>query len=239
MPLPKTKHPLHPITIPSTKEVHYFRQFLVREEKILLTASQTQDKSLILRGIEQIIANCSMDEDFDTDTLTTFDFDYVFIRLRALSINNVIGVKYTNPDTGEEHDFKVNLDDVVVEMPNISNVIKTDEGNTIVLRYPSMKEMTNLLNNIEKSTLEGVAVDFLDQLLMLCIDKIYNDEEVFDNFSGEEVIEWFNEQKPNTYEGARQFLNNIPDVSYTIKYKEEEEDKELVLQGIDDFFTWQ
>lgn len=76
-------------------------------------------------------------------------------------------------------------------------------------------------------------------MLVLCIDKIYNDEEVFDDYSAEEIIEWFSEQKPEVYEGARQFLSNIPDVSYTIKYKEEDVDKELVLTGIDDFFTWQ
>jgi len=237
MPLPKSQHPLFPITIPSTGKKYLFRQFLVKEEKILLTAQQSGDSSEIVRAVEQIITNCSSDKTFDPTKLTTFDFDYVFIRLRAISIDNTVKIKYTDPDDEEQYDIVVNLDQIEVTMPSVSNIVKNDDGVTIVLRYPTTHEMIDLINYIRHNTQEGIAVNYMDALLARCVESIYNDEEVFE-FTQEELIEFMEDQSPQTFDGVRLFLDNIPDVTHTATYKNKEGvTKQLVLRGLEDFFT--
>lgn len=230
--LPQTKHLLTQITIPSTQEKFEFRQFLAAEEKILLTAQQAGGSDDVLRAIEQIIVNCGIDPTFDVGKLTTFDFDYVFIKLRAISVGNTIEIKYT--DGEEQYDIVVDLDAVTVDNIDIPRNIVTGDGVTIALKYPTMKKMIELIENPADTSM-----DFLDTLLLECIDKIYSSEEVYDDYTPEQLIEWIGKQTPETFAAIRKFLTNLPDVTSTTTYKTKAgEDKQLVLRGIDDFFTF-
>lgn len=241
MGLPKNDHVTFTITIPSTQVVRKFRPFLVKEEKILLTASQSNESTDILHAVDQVITNCALDDDFTTDALTTFDFDYVFIKLRAASVNNTITLEFTDPDDEEyKSTVLVNLDEITVSVPDTSNKVVTESDVTIVLRYPTMKEMLAIIAKIEESVEEEEVVDFFDLLLINCIDKIYNDEEVFDTYTDAELIEFLDGQTPATYEKIRAYLSNVPDVTHTVTYTTKEgEEANVVLKGINDFFTWQ
>ena len=137
MALPKTKHPLFDIKIPSTGKPVSFRPFLVKEEKLLLMAKASEDPTDIFKAIKQVINNCAMDKGFDIDKLAIFDLEYVFIRLRAISVNNIVKVSYRDNEDDKIYDFEINLNTVEVVFPEkISKNIKISDTIGMTMKYP-------------------------------------------------------------------------------------------------------
>lgn len=239
--LPKTTHPIFTIKIPSTGKTYNFRPFVAKEEKILLTAQQSADPVDILRAVEQIIGNCALDEDFKVDSLTTFDFDYAFIKLRAASVNNVIKLKIADDENDEiVHEALVNLDEIEVTIPDIPNKVTNDDGVTIVVRYPTMKEMNQLLAEAKKAADADLPYDLQDELLLICIHQVYDTEQTYESFSREELLEFLGEQNMRVSSVIRDYLAGIPDLIHVVHYQNSEgQDREILLKGINDFFTWQ
>ena len=112
MALPKIDKPLFNLRIPSQNREVQSRPFVVKEEKILLTAQQSGQSKDIMMAIKQVLQNCIVEPDFDADDLTTFDVEYMFLKLRARSVNNVIEVSYRDNEDDKVYDFKIDLDEV-------------------------------------------------------------------------------------------------------------------------------
>ena len=107
--LPKIDYPVYKIKVPSQKKESQFRPFLVKEEKLLLMAKESDNTSDILSAIKQIINNCSIDSKFDVNKLALFDLEYVFLKLRSISVDNIVKVSYKDNEDEKVYDFEIDL----------------------------------------------------------------------------------------------------------------------------------
>ena len=233
MTLPKISHPQIFIEIPSSKKKVIFRPFLVKEEKLLLMAKASEDESDILLSVKQVVNNCAVDE-LDVNSLSLFDLEYIFIQLRAYSVNDQVQVSYKDNEDEKLYDFEVNLKDVKVIFPEkVDNKIVINDSSGIVLKYPtsSLYEDKEFLSS---------GSDSFFQLIVRCMDKIYDGEEVFEcsSYSKKELESYLEELDINTFEKIREFMVSQPRLSYTIKYKNSfGNDRSIELTTLSDFFT--
>lgn len=234
--LPKIDQPIYSIKLPSTKETFRFRPFLVKEEKLLLMAKESQNLSDILTAIKQIVGNCSIDKKFNVDKIALFDLEYIFLKLRSFSVNNIVKVAYRDNEDERIYNFEVDLEKVEVKFPEkIDNVVKITEKSGIIMRHPP----ATLYDDQEFLNLEK---EYLFELIVRCIDKIYNEEEIYESkdYKKEDLSEFLENLSIKTFEEIQAFLVNTPKLEYIIKYKNENNnDREIVLSSLNDFFTWQ
>lgn len=235
MSLPKINYPIYDIKIPSLKKSFKFRPFLVKEEKLLLMAKESQNASDILTVVKQIVNNCCLDKTFNIDKLALFDLEFVFLKLRAYSVNNIVNVSYRDDEDETFHEFEVNLDKVEVVFPNkIDNNIKISKNSGILMKYPS----ASLYDDKEFLNLDK---DFLFELIVRCIDKIYEDDTIYEgkDYKNEELSEFLENLDLKVFDQIQNFLVNIPKLNYEIDYVNKKgNSKKIVLSSLNDFFTW-
>ena len=235
MTLPKISYPTYTIKVPSTKKNVKFRPFLVKEEKLLLMAKESENNADILQSIKQIVNNCCLDENFDNEKLTIFDLEYIFIKLRAFSVDNIVKVSYKDEEDGQNYDFEVDLNAVEVEFPEKNeNNIKITDTFGILMKYPSasLYEDKDFLN-LEK--------DYLFELIIRCIDKIYEGDNVFEakNYTMKELGDFLENLDSKTFVSVQNFLMNSPKLLHVMKYKNSlGNEKEIRLSSLNDFFTF-
>lgn len=233
MSLPKISYPLFDVVIPSSSKSIKMRPFLVKEEKILLTAQSSGDPRDVVLAIKQVVNNCIID-DVDVESLTTFDLEFLFVKLRARSINNVIEVTYNDPEDEQSYKLEIDLDKVEIQRderhtPNIQ--INDDLG--LVLRYPK----TDMLKSLESAQSE---VDIYFEVIKYCIDKIYDQDNVYEtkDVSEEELTEFITSLDVSTFKQIQLFLETAPKLFYETSYTNSKGTvRKVVLQNLNDFFT--
>lgn len=234
MALPKIDVPTFEMLMPSQKKTVTFRPFLVKEEKILLMSQQGSDKEIIT-AIKQVLNNCILDSWFNPDMLTTFDLEYMFIKLRAVSVDNIVTLSYKDTEDDKQYNFEVDLDTIVVtEDPTHTNVIKVNDEIGIIMRYPP----ADVLNDAHD---DATLVEMVDILIRKCVDKIYDKDKVYivSEEPQDELEDFINSLKPNTYDEMRHFFETLPRVEHTIKYTNSLGHKRTIeLTSLRDFFTW-
>lgn len=232
MSLPKINYPIFEATIPSTKQKIKMRPFLVKEEKILLTAQTTGVSRDIVLAIKQVVNNCLLDQ-VDVEKLATFDLEYLFIKLRGRSINNIIDVTYRDPDDELEYKLQIDLDKVeIINNPDHNPNIQINDQMGLVLRYPK----TDMLKAVEQSTSE---VDLYFEVIKYCIEKVYDENEVYEakDYTDEELVEFITSLDVSTFKEIQKFLETMPKLHYETTYKNSEGvEKKVVLQNLNDFF---
>lgn len=233
--LPKVDYPIVYITVPSTKKKQSFRPFLVKEEKILLMAKEADNFSDILGAIKQIVNNCSLNEDLNINKLAIFDLEYIYLKLRAASVDNIISVSYKDLDDGKTYDFDIDLNKVEVQYPKkIDNNIKITNKIGIVMGYPP----ASLYDDQEYQTLEK---DHLFQLIIRCIQAIYDGEEVYEakEYTNEQLANFLETLKPTVLEDIQKYLLNLPKIEHTISYTNSNGiERKIVLNSLNDFFSF-
>jgi hypothetical protein len=234
MPLPKIKYPISEFKIPSTGKKESFRPFLVKEEKLLLMAKSSEDPTDIFRSIKQIINNCCLNESFSIDKLTVFDLEYLFLKLRSISVGDVVEVSYRDNDDGEVYKFEIDLKSVGVEFPEgVDKVIPVTDSVGIVMKWPSASVFD------DKEFLDSGDQAFYE-LVIRCIDKIYDDEDVFEtsDYSHAEIVAFLDDCGLKTYEKIQEFMAKAPRVYHKIEYKNKNgKDRTIELTSLTDFFT--
>lgn len=235
MPLPKIDTPIFEMTIPSQDKVVKFRPFLVKEEKILLIAQQSDSDKDIILAIKQILNNCILDSDFDVDSLATFDLEYMFLKLRARSVNNVIEVSYRDMEDDKVYTFEIDLDEVEIQKNETqSNKIKINDEIGMIMKYPSVQTINNIPENV-------TGTDVVEYLVRSCIDKIYDEDNVYiiAEEPEEEVQVFIDNLDVETYDKIRQFFSDLPKMYHKIEYKNSlGNDRSIELTSLRDFFTW-
>jgi len=235
MALPKIMYPQFDILIPSKNKKMKFRQLLVKEEKILLTAKASAEESDILTAINQVVQNCAMDDSFDVNKIAVFDLEYIFIKLRGLSISNRVNLTFKDFEDEKLYDFEVDLDKVKIDIPkNIDSKIMVNEKLGVVMKYPSASIYSD--KEFFKNSMDDATVE----LVVRCIDKIFDGDSVYDPalFTREEVLEFLDSLDVKTFTKISDYLANVPKVNYEIKYKNSlGNDRQIVLSSINDFFT--
>jgi hypothetical protein len=230
MALPKIELPLFELEVPSTGKKVKYRPFTVKEEKILLIAQEAKDIDQIVLAMKQIINNCV--QGVDPEKLATFDMEYLVINIRSKSVNNVVDFKIRDPETNEEVPLSLNLDDVKVRFtPDHNNVIRINDDSVIVMRYPTINEISALLKSKTKEAMFDIMV--------ACIDKIESAGSVYltDEYSKEEMIEFVDGLTNSTLSGIQKFFDTLPVLRFERKYiNKNGVEKTFVVEGMETFF---
>jgi hypothetical protein len=243
MALPKLNVPVYEAILPSTEKVIKYRPFLVKEEKILLTAMESEDEKSISNAIKQIINNCIQGK-LDVDKLPTFDIEYLFLRLRAKSVGEkaTIGLKPhpCSQNNGElcknSTEVEINLEEVqVIKNEKHTNKIMLTDNIGIMLTYPNIENIQSILKgNTISQTEQGMS------LIRDSVSMIFTEEETHekDSFTDEELNEFFDSLTSDQFIKIREFFETMPQLKHTIKYKCTTcgEDKETTVQGLNSFF---
>jgi len=234
MALPKIASPTFELTQPSTGEKLEYRPFLVKEEKVLLTARESGERSDIFRAIKQIINNCVLNEDFDVNNVPVFDMEYLFIHLRAKSIDNVIKFQVQDSDDGETYNLEVDLNEVKVTFPEKKHdgLIKINDNLGVKMKFPTA-EISDHIKNLK--TLSEVE----SQMIMQCIECVYDEEDTYpwSQESQKEKEEFLDSLPVDAYNKMQEFFETSPYIEHVVTYKNsQDKDKKVVFRSLDDFF---
>jgi len=236
MKLPVIDKPLFDLEIPSQKKTIKSRPFVVKEEKILLTAQQEGEDKAIIQAIKQVLTNCIQDEDFDVDKLATYDLEYMFLKLRARSVNNIIEVSYRDNEDDKVYDIEIDLDKVEMLQrgKEDANVIKINDAVGIIMKHPTV----TILDNAPK---DPTTAELVDYLVVACVDSIYDEDSVYpaSDVSKEELLEFLDSLDVETFNKVREFFDSLPQMYHKIEYTNSKGNvREIELTTLSDFFTW-
>lgn len=239
MPLPKIATPIYELEIPSLKKKIRYRPFLVKEEKILIIALESEDSKQIANAVKNVISNCILSKGIKVEDLSTFDIEYLFLNIRGKSVGETVDVLITCPDDETTQvPMSINLDEINVEVdPKHSRDIKLDDTLTLRMKYPSMTEF--IKNNFDSG--DGVSVDDTFDLIISCIEQIYSEEESWtaSDSTKKELLEFVEQLSSKQFKEVEKFFETMPKLSHTIKVKNPKTgvESEVVLEGLSAFFV--
>ena len=240
MPLPKIATPSYELELPSTGKTIQYRPFLVKEEKLLVIALESEDTKQITNAIKAVIRSCILTKGIKVETLPTFDIEYLFLNIRGKSVGEDIDVKLTCPDDNEtEVSINVNLDDIQVEKPEgHSNQIKLDKNLMMELKYPSLNEF--IKNNFDPNDTTKNPMEQSFDLIGSCISKIYNEDEVWaaSDCSKKEISDFLDSMNSTQFKEVEKFFETMPRLTHTIKVvnPKTKVESDVVLEGLASFF---
>jgi hypothetical protein len=240
MPLPKINTPTYELVLPSTGKKIKYRPFLVREEKILIMAMESEDMNEITNAIVQILSDCIITNDVKVESLATFDIEYLFLNVRAKSVGESVEVNVTCPDDGETQvEMSIDIDTIKVQKTKgHKNIIKLDDDLSMKLRYPSLEQFVE--NNFE--TADGTSeVGQSLSMITSCVEMIYNSEESWEasDYSKKELDEFIEQLNTKQFKEIEKFFTTMPKLSHTIVVKNPKTkvESEVVLEGLASFFS--
>jgi len=240
MPLPKIATPSYELELPSTGKTIHYRPFLVKEEKLLVIALESEDTKQITNAIKAVIRACILTKGVKVETLPTFDIEFLFLNIRGKSVGEDIDVKLTCPDDNEtEVNVNVNLDDIQVEKPEgHTNQIKLDKNLMMELKYPSLNEF--IKNNFDPNDTTKNPMEQSFDLIGSCINKIYNEDEVWaaSDCSKKEINDFLDSMNSTQFKEVEKFFETMPRLSHTIKVinPKTKVESDVVLEGLASFF---
>ena len=239
MPLPKITTPTYELELPSTQKKVRYRPFLVKEEKVLLIALESEDTKEITNAIRAVIKSCVLTRGIKVETLPTFDIEYLFLNIRGKSVGEVIEVNLICPDDGvTEVKKNIPIDDIKIQRTDgHTNQIKLDDNIMMEMKYPSLDQF--IKNNFDFT--EGNQMDQSFELIGSCIDKIYTEEEVWSSSdcTKKELTEFLESMNSSQFKEIENFFETMPKLTHTIKVKNPNTEKEndVVLEGLASFFA--
>ena len=240
MPLPKIATPSYELELPSTGKTIQYRPFLVKEEKLLVIALESEDTKQITNAIKAVIKSCVLTKGIKVETLPTFDIEYLFLNIRGKSVGEDIDVNLICPNDNEtEVSVSVNHDDIKVQKPEgHSNQIKLDNNLMMELKYPSLNEF--IKNNFDPNDTSKNPMDQSFDLIGSCISKIYNQEEVWAaaDCSKKEITDFLDSMNSSQFKEVEKFFETMPKLSHTLKVfnPKTNVESDVVLEGLASFF---
>ena len=239
MPLPKISTPTYELELPSTGKTVKYRPFLVKEEKVLVIALESEDNKQITNAIKAVLKSCVQTRGVKVENLPTFDIEYLFLNIRGKSVGEELEVNIICPDDEETQvPVSINLDDIKVEKSEEhTNKIKLDNNLMMEMAYPSLDQF--IKNNFDFNDTNQMDQSF--QLIASCIDKIYSDEEVWAtaDCTKREVTEFLEGMNSNQFKEIETFFTKMPKLSHTIKVTNTNTKvkSDVVLEGLAAFFA--
>jgi hypothetical protein len=239
MVLPKIATPTYELEVPSIKKNIKYRPFLVKEEKILIIAMESEDTKQIADAVKTVISNCILSRGVKVENLATFDIEYLFLNIRGKSVGESVDVLITCPDDGKTQvPVSINLDDIKVNVSkDHSRDIKLDENLTIRMKYPSLDEF--IKSNFDSDL--NISVDDTFDMICSCIEQVYNEEESWSasDCSKKELIDFLESLTTNQFKEVEKFFETMPKLSHILKLKNPntEVESEVVLEGLTSFFA--
>lgn len=242
MPLPKIVAPTYELTLPSNKKVIKYRPFIVKEEKVLILAMESNDSAQIRNAVKDVLKNCVLTRGIKIDSLPSFDIEYLFLNIRAKSVGETVELIITCPDDNETTvEEIVNIQDIEVVIPDDhSPEIKVDDNISVRMKYPSLQEFID--NNFDFKPIENSkdAIDKTFEIAANCIDMVYTTEDSWSSseLTKNEIVDWLGTFDSLQFKQIEKFFDTMPKLSYTIKVTNPKTgvESEVVLEGLSSFF---
>ena len=238
MPLPTIATPTYELELPSTGKKIKYRPFLVKEEKLLVLALETENTTDISTAIKTVLKNCIQTRGVKVENLPTFDIEYLFLNIRGKSVGEEIEVNLIAPDDKETSvPVTINIDDIKIQKKKgHTNKIKLDKTLMMEMKYPSLDEFVK--NNFD---FDGeVDMDQSFDLIASCIDKIYNEEEVWStaDCTKKEVKDFLEQMNSMQFKDIEKFFDEMPKLSHSVTFinPKTKVESTVVLEGLASFF---
>ena len=238
MPLPKIATPTYELELPSTEKTIRYRPFLVKEEKLLVLALESEDNKQITTAIKTVIKNCISTKGIKVETLPTFDIEYLFLNIRGKSVGEELDINIVCPDDKKtEVPVTINLDDIHVQKDDDhTKQIRIDANIMMEMKYPSLDEF--IKNNFDFG--EGNQMEQSFDLIASCIDKIYTEDEVWStaDCTKKEVKEFLESMNSSQFKDIEKFFETMPKLQHTITVTNPKTKvkSDVVLEGLASFF---
>lgn len=232
MALPKLNDARYVTTIPSLNKQVEFRPYLVKEEKILMIALESQDQKQVVRAIKDVLKSCIYD-DINVDKLAMFDLESLFLALRSKSVGETADIKLKCEHCETPNEITIPLDEVKMTDVEVDPKVMLTDKVGVVLRYPS-------LSDIENVKTEG-GVDEMMKLLSGCIETIFDEDDVYDSgsYTKKELNNFIEELNSDQFKKLTGFFEDLPSMVYDAEFKCTNCGKEnsVELRGLQSFFT--
>jgi len=232
MALPKIDMPIFEMSLPSSGKKVKYRQFTVKEEKILLISQESKDIKTAINAVKQVVNNCLIDSNIEEFAM--FDLEYILLLLRSKSIDNNVKFAIKDPDTDEKIELELDLNNVkVTNFENHTNKIDVNEEYTLFLKYPTIDQFTNFIEDEKKDPLTSYSV------MISCLDKIASKEDVykFSDYTQAEIDAFMDSLSGEVLMKIKLFFDTMPKLRHEMKYKNKNDvEKTFVLEGMQSFF---
>ena len=239
MPLPKVNTPTYELVLPSSGKKLKYRPFLVREEKILIMALETEDVKQITDAVIEILNSCILSKGIDLKKLATFDIEYLFLNVRSKSVGETVEINVTCPDDNKTSvAMTIDIDSIKIKKDKKhKNIIKLDDSLSLKLKYPSMNQFIE--NNFEVNDKNEVN-NTLDMIIS-CIDVIYNEEESWNasEQTKKELEDFVDQLNTKQFKNIEEFFATMPKLTHAVKVKNPNTGVEstVILEGLASFFN--
>jgi hypothetical protein len=237
MPLPRIATPSYTLELPSTEQEIKYRPFLVKEEKLLLLALESEDTKQITNAIKTVIKNCIETKGIKVESLPTFDIEFIFLNIRARSVGEEIELNIICPDDGETTvPITINVDDIKVQKnENHINKIKLDDNLMMEMKYPSLEQFIKSNFDFTNTSMEQSF-----ELVADCIDKIYNEDEVWvaADVTKKELVDFLDQMNTSQFKDIEKFFETMPKLLHKVEVTNPKTKvkSEVVLEGLSSFF---
>ena len=240
MPLPKINTPTYELVLPSSGKKVKYRPFLVREEKILIMALESEDLKEISTAIKSVLTECILTRGIKVEKLATFDIEYLFLNVRAKSVGETVEVNVTCPDDNTTQvQMSIDIDSIKMQQdPKHNNIIKLDDNLSVQMNYPSLDQF------VESNFDVGSTKSEVDQSLGVitsCINQVYTEDEAWEasDCTKKELKEFVESMNSKQFKEIETFFTTMPKLSHKIKVTNPETKvkSEVVLEGLASFFS--
>jgi hypothetical protein len=239
MPLPTIATPTYELELPSNGKTIKFRPFLVKEEKLLVLALESENIKEISNAIKTVLSNCIQTKGIKVENLPTFDIEYLFLNIRGKSVGEQIEVNLIAPDDEQTSvPVMIDIDEIKVKkVDGHTNKIKLDENLVLELKYPSLEQFIKSNFNFGEDT----SIDESFGLIASCVDKIYNDEEVWSSadVTKKELVDFLEQMNSVQFKDVEKFFLTMPKLSHEVTFTNPKTKVEstVVLEGLSSFFA--
>jgi|TARA_B100001964_G_C14180882_1_gene576186 hypothetical protein len=239
MPLPKIVTPTYELELPSTKQTIEYRPFLVKEEKLLVLALESESTKQITTSIKTVLKSCIKTKGIKVEQLPTFDIEFLFLNIRGKSVGEETELNITAPDDGETSiPVTIAIDDIKVqENEEHTKQIKLDDSLMMEMKYPSLDQF--IKNNFDFNRDNTMEQSF--DLIASCVDKIYTSEEVWSSAdcTKKEVVDFLEQMNSPQFKKVEKFFETMPKLSHTFKVRNPvtEVESDVTLEGLSSFFA--
>jgi hypothetical protein len=239
MPLPTISTPTYELELPSTEQTIEYRPFLVKEEKLLVLALESEDTKQITTAIKTVIKNCIKTDGIRVESLPTFDIEYLFLNIRGKSVGEELEVNVLCPDDEDTYvPVKIDIDDIKVSKnTEHSKNIQIDNTLAMEMKYPSLDQF--IKSNFDFS--DNISVEQSFDLIASCISQVFTAEESWavEDLSKKEVVEFLDQMNSSQFKKIEKFFETMPKLSHELQVTNPKTKKKstVVLEGLSSFFA--
>ncbi len=237
MPLPTIATPTYELELPITKKTVKYRPFLVKEEKILVIAMESQDEKQIGRAVKDVLSNCILSKGVRVDKLPTFEIEYLFLHVRGKSVGEQVEILITCPDDGATQvPVVVDIDEIKLDVnPDHDRDVVLDDNYTLRLKYPSLGQF--IKSNFNST---DVSVEETFNLVADCVDQVFSPEESFSasDCTKKELNTFLEQLNSKQFKKIETFFETMPKLKheFDIVNPKTKVNNHIVLEGLSSFF---